>query len=225
MSKQPCTKSPKRAQHAPHTWKAPNYGAKQQLTTLEDTSKPLTPEEIKRVQQVTGTLLYYARAVKATLPVALGTIAAQQAPGTATTQVAITQILDYCHTHPSATIRYRASNIVLKIHSNASCLSKIKASSRPGGHFYMGDKPSNQPEQGNGPILNKSTIKRKFLCLRQLRQNVEHTTITPKREFCYVIHSTKWDIHNHPPLSKWTTQQPMDSPISKSSNRNPNQWI
>jgi hypothetical protein len=157
--------SPKRARHPPHTWTAPNYGAKQQLTTPEETTKPLTPAEIKRVQQITGTLLYYARAVDAILPVALGTIAAQQANGTATTQAAITQILDYCHTHPSATIRYRASGMILKIHSYASSLSEAKARSRAGGLFYIGDKPSNQPERGNGPILNKSTIMRNVMSL------------------------------------------------------------
>ncbi len=155
--------SPTQAQHAPHTWTVPNYGAKQQLTTPKDTSPPLTPDAIKRVQQITGTLLYYARAVDATLLVALGTIAAQQAHGTATTSAAINQLLDYCHTHPSATIRYRASDMILKIHSDASYLSEAKARSRAGGHFYMGDKPSNQPERGNGPILNKSTIMRNVM--------------------------------------------------------------
>jgi hypothetical protein len=116
------------------------------------------PEEIKRVQQITGTLLYYARAVDPTLLVALGTIAAQQARGTATTTAAINQLVDYCHTHPAETIQYRASDMILKIHSNASYLSEAEARSRAGGHFYMGDRPSNQLERGNGPLLNKSTI-------------------------------------------------------------------
>jgi hypothetical protein len=81
--------SPTQAQNAPHTWTVPNHGAKQQLTNPEDTTTPLNLEEIKRVQQITGTLLYYARAVDPTLLVALGTIAAQQARGTATTTTAI----------------------------------------------------------------------------------------------------------------------------------------
>lgn len=155
--------SPKRAQHAPHTWTEPNYGAKQQLTTPEDTATPLNPAQIKRLQQITGTLLYYARAVDPTLLVALGTIAAQQSRGTATTNAAINQVLDYCHTHPNATIRYRASDMILKIHSDASYLSEAKARSRAGGHFYMGDHPSNQPERGNGPLLTKSTIMRNVM--------------------------------------------------------------
>ena len=155
--------APARAQHSPHTWTQPNYGAKIQLNAPEDTATPLHQDEIKRIQQITGTLLYYARAVDATLLVALGTIAAQQARGTTTTAKAITQLLDYCHTHPDATIRYRASDMILKIHSDASYLSEAKARSRARGHFYMGDKPSNRPEQSNGPILNKSTIMRNVL--------------------------------------------------------------
>ena len=150
--------APKRAQHAPHTWNAPTYGIQQQLTTPAGTSTPLNPAAIRRVQQITGTLLYYARAVDATLLVALGTIAAQQTNSTEQTNKAIAQMLDYCHTHPSATIRYRASDMILKIHSDASYLSEAKARSRARGHFFMGDKPSDQPERGNGAILNKSTI-------------------------------------------------------------------
>ena len=53
--------------------------------------------------------------------------------------------------------------MILKIHSDASYLSEAKARSRAGGHFYMGDKASNQPERGNGPLLNKSTIMRNVM--------------------------------------------------------------
>ena len=105
-----------------------------------------------------GTLLYYARAVDATILVALGTLAAQQAKGTEHTSRAINQLLDYCHTHPNAILRYRASDMILKIHSDASYLSEPKARSRAGGHFYLGDKPSNTPERNNGALLTKSII-------------------------------------------------------------------
>jgi hypothetical protein len=122
--------------------------------------------DIKRIQeQVSGTLLYYARAVDDTLLMAFGTIAAQQAKGTTTMNDAVNQLLDYCHKHPNAIVRYRASDMVLKIHSDASYLSEAKARSCAGDHFYMGDQPSKTPEQGNGDILNKSTIMRNVLSL------------------------------------------------------------
>ena len=53
--------------------------------------------------------------------------------------------------------------MILKIHSDASYFSEAKAGSRAGGHFYMGDKATNQTERGNGPILTKSTIMRNVM--------------------------------------------------------------
>ena len=123
--------APKWEQHAPHKWNKPNYGAKQQLTEPEDTTTPLSPKRITQVQQITGTLLYYAKAVDSTLLVALRTIAAQQVKGMEATAEAIVQLLDYYVTHPDATIRYRASDMIIKIHSNASYLSEAKHTVKP----------------------------------------------------------------------------------------------
>jgi hypothetical protein len=52
--------APKRPQHAPHPWTQPNYGTKMQLTTPNGTTDPLPPKAKLSVQQVVGTLLYYA---------------------------------------------------------------------------------------------------------------------------------------------------------------------
>jgi hypothetical protein len=90
--------------------------------------------------------------------VTLGTIAAQQSKGTKATATAIVQLLDYCATNPNATIRYRASDTILGIHSDASYLLEKNACSHSGGHFYLSNRPSNQPERGNGAILTTSTI-------------------------------------------------------------------
>jgi Zn-dependent M28 family amino/carboxypeptidase len=76
--------------HNPTTGPNNNY-----LFLSEDTSKPLDAAAIKQVQQITGTLLYYVRAVDATILMALGTIAAQQAQGTEATTIAINHLLDY----------------------------------------------------------------------------------------------------------------------------------
>ena len=67
--------TPKSAQYAPHQWMRPNYSATKQLTTPLDTS-PLIPEEQKRrIQQIFGTFLYYARDVDCTMLPALNTLA------------------------------------------------------------------------------------------------------------------------------------------------------
>jgi hypothetical protein len=91
-----------------------------QLTAPIDNTKPLDKHELKFVQEVLGTLLYYARAVDCTMLPAIGTLASQQANGTQATLQNVRQLLDYCATHPDATIPYSASNMVLNVESDAS---------------------------------------------------------------------------------------------------------
>jgi hypothetical protein len=131
---------PNRNQHSPHAWIAPSYGAKQQLTIPSDTTDSLEPPEVTRIQEIVGTLLYYARAVDSTMLVALGSLAA--AKNTQAKAQAITQLLNYCTTKPEATVRFHASDMSLKIHSDASYLSEPKARSRAGGYFYLSSHPT-----------------------------------------------------------------------------------
>ena len=106
-----------------------------------------------------GTLLYYAQAVDATILVALGTITAQHSIATQTTSKCANHLLDYCHTHPDAKLRYHASDMILHIHSDASYNSEAKARSRAVGHFYLGNtKYVCLTMHNNGDILNTSTI-------------------------------------------------------------------
>jgi hypothetical protein len=90
---------------------------------------------------VLGTLLYYARAVDYTMLPAIGTIATQQANGTAATMCAITQLLNYCTTNPKASICFIASNMVLWTDSDASYLSCPKARSRAAGYHFLSSMP------------------------------------------------------------------------------------
>jgi hypothetical protein len=50
----------------------------------------------------------------------LNDIATEQTKATEKTQAATNQMLDYLATHPDATIRYHASDMILHIHSDAS---------------------------------------------------------------------------------------------------------
>ena len=63
---------------------------------------------------------------------ALGSLEAQQSNPTENTMRKTKQFLFYATTHQYATINYRASDMVLAAHSNASYLSKTKARSRAG---------------------------------------------------------------------------------------------
>lgn len=158
---------PTRAQHSPHSWTAPIYGTKTQLTDPIDNSAPLSPPERTRLQEIIGTLLYYARAVDSSMLVALGSLAAAQSKGTQATAKACTHLLNYCATHPHAVVRYKASAMVLHVHSDASYLSEPQARSRVGGIHYLSDKvepspsapaPGQPPPMFNGAVLVTSSI-------------------------------------------------------------------
>jgi hypothetical protein len=61
--------------------------------------------------KVTGSDLYYARAVDPTVLMPLNDIATEQTKATEKTQAATNQLLDYLATRPDATIRYHASDM------------------------------------------------------------------------------------------------------------------
>jgi hypothetical protein len=145
---------PSRPQNAPHSWTKPQYGAKTQLTPLPDQSPALNPKEVELLQQIIGVFLYYGRAIDSTLLVALGTLAANQTKATTNTMKAARQLLDYVATHPNATIRYNASDMILHVHSDASYLSESQARSRAGGLFYLSDKPATERPSAKPPNLN-----------------------------------------------------------------------
>ena len=145
---------PKRPQHAPHAWVQPTYGATTQYTALEDTSAPLNANGIKRLQEIIGVLLYYARAIDSTMLVALGTLASAQTKGTEATARAAAQLLDYAATHPDAVLQYNASDMILHVHSDASYLSEKEARSRAGGLFFLSSRPSTTPDSDPPPPLN-----------------------------------------------------------------------
>jgi hypothetical protein len=64
---------PSSAHSAPSRYTPPNYGAKQQLTTL-DNSADITDTQCITLQKVVGAFLYYGRAVDPTMIHALNTL-------------------------------------------------------------------------------------------------------------------------------------------------------
>jgi hypothetical protein len=97
------------------------YGEKTQYATQDETTPP-TAKQCLDIQKVTGSALYYARAVDATVLMPLNDIATEQTKSTEKTQAATNQMLDYLATCLDTTIRYHASDMMLHIHSNASYL-------------------------------------------------------------------------------------------------------
>ncbi|KAI2498397.1 Reverse transcriptase (RNA-dependent DNA polymerase) [Fragilaria crotonensis] len=157
--------APPKPEHSPHPWQRPTYGAKTQFAPEPDTAVALDATDKTRILEVLGTLLYYARAVDSTLLTAIGELATEQAGGTKTTMDKLAQLLNYCATHPDATVRFTASDMLLAIESDASYLSVVKARSRAAGYFYLTNKTTarNAGFKPNGAVHVLCQIMREVL--------------------------------------------------------------
>ena len=117
-------------QYSPHQPQPKKYGKNEDDTIAVDNSLLLDKKRKKVVQQVTGTFLYYARAVDCTILPAISSIASTQAKATKETERRVKQLLDYLATLPNAKVRFHASKMVLNVHSDASYLSEPGVKSR-----------------------------------------------------------------------------------------------
>ena len=132
---------PKKPQDNPFKYIAPKYGAKVQYAPADDISTVLDEKGKKCIQEILGTLLYFARAVDPTILVTISSLSTQQSKPTMQTIAAINHLLNYCATHPNAVSRFHASDMVLHFESDASYLSKAKAKSRYAGYHYLSIDP------------------------------------------------------------------------------------
>jgi hypothetical protein len=133
--------APFKPQHCPYAPNPINYGKDNQVPSPLDKSPCLNEAQKKCIQQIVGSFLYYVQEVDCTILMALSEIAPQQAVPTKNTMECVNQFLDYMWTHPDAIIWYRASDMILNVHSDASYLSAPKACSRAGGYFFLGSIP------------------------------------------------------------------------------------
>ena len=87
-------------------------------------------------------------------------------------------------THPDATIRYYASDMILNVHSDASYLTVSKARIRIGGHFFFGKNPiDGKPIYLNGPILSLCTVLRTVAASAAVAVLIPFFTTRKKRNF------------------------------------------
>ena len=150
-----------KTQTCPYTPVPKQYGSEAQAPLPLDDPPLLDDAGIRRVQQIVGSILYYARAVDMTVLMALSTIAAEQTKATGKTMARCKQLLDYLSANANAKVRYHASDMVLNIHSDASYLTEAKARSRLCGHFFMGWTPKNgEPIKLNGAFHVSANIMR-----------------------------------------------------------------
>ena len=124
-------------QHQPYPSAPIIYGSKKQYATPTTTAPFLDEKDKKFIQQVCGKQIFLGRAVDSTLLCLISAIVSQSATQTEDTMQQTNQILDYIVTQEDAILIFKASDIKLAAHSDASFLSEPKARSRGGGHFPL----------------------------------------------------------------------------------------
>ncbi len=81
-----------------------------------------------------------------------------QASATQNTLAECEQLLDHLALHPNGGITFKASNMILAAHSDASYLSESNSRSQAGAHIFLSN---NDPiPQSNGPILSTLAVMR-----------------------------------------------------------------
>ena len=142
--------APRTPCHSPSRYTSmPKYGSRVQYVKSDETA-PLNTEQITFIHRVVGKLLYYARAVDPTMLHAINDISLTVSKGTEATLDATMYLLNYAHSHPDAEVIYRASDMILRVDSDAAYLVAPEARSRAGGYQYLSN------EGGtifNGPVL------------------------------------------------------------------------
>ena len=90
-----------------------------------DTSALLSDKQIKREQDIVGTIVWYSRAYDPKLPATISDIASRQDKGTDDVMAACHQLLEYLATQPDVAIRYHEIDMILFFETDASYLSEL----------------------------------------------------------------------------------------------------
>ncbi|KAL7523589.1 hypothetical protein ACHAWF_000584, partial [Thalassiosira exigua] len=122
-------------------------------TTPPDKSALLDKRGKKRIQKMSGSFLFYCRAVDCTMLKGLNTISRKQSKPTQKTNERASHFMDYAATNPDTIVRDYASDMKLKIHSKSSYLNEEDAQSNFGGYYFLGwNQRDNEPIKLNGVV-------------------------------------------------------------------------
>ena len=104
-----------------------SYLVKSHITPDPDSLELLNASRKCHVQEIVGSLLYYARAVDNKLLIALSAIAAHQAKATVNTEQAVDLLLNCVATYPNNGIVYQASGMILCAHVDAGFFNETNS--------------------------------------------------------------------------------------------------
>jgi len=135
----------------PRRYHAVEFGKRGPQKVTRDDSEPATANEQKRLRSIVGAMLYLGRTVDPTILEAVSALASAQAKPTKTTMRAAKRLLGYLRRHPDHGITYKASDMQLRIISDASFNSRPFGRSVAGGIMSLGHGI-------NGSIVAISTL-------------------------------------------------------------------
>jgi len=128
---------PVKPQHSPYQASPIVYGEKVQQPVQSEITSPLTVSQIKLVQEIVGAFIWYGQTYGLTQTATLSAISSRQTKGTDAVLAAWHQLIDYLATHPSAAIRYHASDMILAFDTDALYLSEMEGKSRAASYYFM----------------------------------------------------------------------------------------
>jgi hypothetical protein len=105
----------------------PNYGNMTHLTPVLDTSPLLSSAAKLHLQEMLGTLPYYARALDVTILTAISEVSTEMAIGAVKTMSKLNQLLDYLSANPEAVVCVHPSIMQLAMESDTLYLLVSKA--------------------------------------------------------------------------------------------------
>ncbi len=125
--------------NSPSIYTPPVFGSRApQPPTGPDLSPSATPAQAKELQVAVRFLLYYGRCVDGRILPATCALAFEQASPTLSIMARLQRLLGYVAEHPDGRKIFRASDMLLRVLSDASFLSHPNAGSVAGGLSYLG---------------------------------------------------------------------------------------
>ena len=116
---------------------------------------------------------------------------------------AMNRLLNCAATHPDAVIQYRASDMILHVHSDASYLSEPQARSRAGGFDFLGDdvdmqNPDTKPTL-NGPVHIVSSILKNVMASASATEAEVGALFHNAQDACTLRTTLEFLGHKQPP--------------------------
>ena len=138
----------------PRRYVAVEFGKRGPQQVRRDIAEPVSAQDKQRLQAIVGAALYLARTVDPTILEAVGALSAEQSAPTTATMRAATRLLGYLRRYPDSGITYRASDMQLRVVSDASYNSRPQGRSVAGGIMYVGGSAT----ELNGALVAVSTL-------------------------------------------------------------------